>query len=63
MKFLPVVEDRMTKLSWKILLLAWSLIPSVVGSQAKPLKKIHVGVPSIGMGNIIIFITDRKSVV
>jgi len=28
-------------------------------SQQKPLKKIRVGVPSIGMGNIIIFITKE----
>src|SRR3989304_6610816 len=27
--------------------------------QSKPLKKIRVGVPSIGMGNIIIFITKE----
>ena len=28
-------------------------------SQVKPLKKVRVGVPSIGMGNIIIFITKE----
>ena len=28
-------------------------------SQSKPLKKIHVGVPSVSMGNIIIFITKE----
>jgi ABC-type nitrate/sulfonate/bicarbonate transport system substrate-binding protein len=28
-------------------------------AQNKPLKKIRVGVPSIGMGNIIIFITKE----
>jgi len=28
-------------------------------SQQKPLKKIRVGVPSVGMGNIIIFITKE----
>jgi len=27
--------------------------------QNKPLKKIHVGVPSVGMGNIIIFVTKE----
>ncbi|HYA30358.1 MAG TPA: ABC transporter substrate-binding protein [Acidobacteriota bacterium] len=28
-------------------------------AQYKPLKKIHVGVPSVGMGNIIIFVTKE----
>jgi NitT/TauT family transport system substrate-binding protein len=28
-------------------------------SQGKPLKKIRVGVPSVGMGNIIIFVTKE----
>jgi NitT/TauT family transport system substrate-binding protein len=28
-------------------------------SQSKPLKKIRVGVPSVGMGNIIIFVTKE----
>ena len=28
-------------------------------AQNKPLKKIHVGVPSVGMGNIIIFVTKE----
>ncbi|MGZ9143278.1 MAG: hypothetical protein ACXW4O_13180, partial [Candidatus Binatia bacterium] len=28
-------------------------------AQNKPLKKIRVGVPSVGMGNIIIFITKE----
>jgi hypothetical protein len=28
-------------------------------SQQKPLKKIRVDVPSVGMGNIIIFITKQ----
>src|SRR4029453_4938775 len=32
------------------------LFPSALFSQAKPLKKIRVGVPSVGMGNIIIFV-------
>src|SRR5687767_15464042 len=27
--------------------------------QSKPLKKIRVGVPSVGMGNIIIFVTKE----
>ena len=33
--------------------------PSALFSQAKPLKKIRVGVPSVGMGNIIIFVTKE----
>ena len=28
-------------------------------AQNKPLKKIRVGVPSVGMGNIIIFVTKE----
>src|SRR4030095_9119639 len=28
--------------------------------QNKPLKKIRVGVPSVGMGNIIIFVTKES---
>ncbi len=28
-------------------------------AQNKPLKKIRVGVPSVGMGNIIIYITKE----
>src|ERR1043166_5003079 len=31
------------------------ILPSVVFPQAKPLKKIRVGVPAVSMGNIIIF--------
>ena len=33
--------------------------PTALFSQAKPLKKIRVGVPSVGMGNIIIFVTKE----
>src|SRR5262245_3410835 len=33
--------------------------PSTLFSQTKPLKKIRVGVPSVGMGNIIIFVTKE----
>jgi len=33
--------------------------PSAVSAQAKALKKIRVGVPSVGMGNIIIFVTKE----
>ncbi len=32
---------------------------SAADAQNKPLKKIHVGVPSVGMGNIIIFVTKE----
>ena len=35
---------------------------TIVGTghaQIKPLKKIRVGVPSVGMGNIIIFVTKE----
>ncbi|HYT54953.1 MAG TPA: hypothetical protein VEQ38_09595, partial [Verrucomicrobiae bacterium] len=28
-------------------------------AQSRPLKKIRVGVPSVGMGNIIIFVTKE----
>jgi NitT/TauT family transport system substrate-binding protein len=53
------MHRRFNKSSWRILLLAGILIPSVVFAQAKPLKKIRVGVPSIGMGNIITYITKE----
>jgi ABC-type nitrate/sulfonate/bicarbonate transport system substrate-binding protein len=37
-----------------------SLVSTQVAySQGKPLKKIRVGVPSVSMGNIIIFITKE----
>src|ERR1041385_2373304 len=38
------------------------LLFTVIGTahgQSKPLKKIRVGVPSVGMGNIIIFVTKE----
>ena len=38
------------------------LVSSIAGAshaQSKPMKKIRVGVPSVGMGNIIIFITKE----
>lgn len=39
--------------------LIWLALAQTGFSQSKPLKKIHVGVPSVGMGNIIIFITKE----
>jgi NitT/TauT family transport system substrate-binding protein len=33
--------------------------PSFVFSQARPLKKIHVGVPSVSVANIIIYVTKE----
>src|SRR5574341_1028840 len=35
------------------------LIPSPGFSQARPLKKLRVGVPALGMSNIIIFVTKE----
>jgi ABC-type nitrate/sulfonate/bicarbonate transport system substrate-binding protein len=37
----------------------WLAGAQVGGAQTKPLKKIRVGVPSVSMGNIIIFITKE----
>ena len=33
--------------------------PSALCAQTKPLRKIRVGVPSIGVANIIIFVTKE----
>lgn len=35
------------------------LLPSIALSQGKPLKKIHVGVPSVSVANIIIYVTKE----
>jgi len=40
------------------LLVSLSMV-GAAGAQSKPLKKIRVGVPSVGMGNIIIFVTKE----
>ena len=40
------------------LVMSLSIVGSA-GAQSKPLKKINVGVPSVGMGNIIIFATKE----
>lgn len=41
--------------------LAFALItlPSIIFAQAKPLKKIRIGVPSVSVANIIIFVTQE----
>jgi len=42
-----------------ILFVLFLFLPSPVSSQTKALKKIRVGVPSVSMGNIIIFVTKE----
>ncbi len=47
-----------------VLLLLFGLFtsPAAVFSQSKSLKKIHVGVPAVSMGNIIIFFTKEAKI-
>jgi len=52
------MSPRRTVLSW-VILLSIIVLPSTSGSQTKGLKKIHVGVPAVSMGNIIIFFTKE----
>ncbi len=42
-----------------LLLSLFLLLPSPVFSQGKALKKVRVGVPALGMSNIIIFVTKE----
>ncbi len=42
-----------------LILSALFLFPLPVLSQGKALKKVRVGVPSVGMGNIIMFVTKE----
>ena len=39
--------------------IVWFAVAQLGFAQTKPLKKIRVGVPSVGMGNIIIFVTKE----
>lgn len=46
---------------WILLLGVYLLAPSLLSAQARPLRKVQVGVPAISMGNIIIyFAKDAK---
>src|ERR1041385_6196348 len=49
----------MTRFVLPLLLAAFFLAPAGAFAQAKNLRKIHVGVPSVSMGNMIIFFTKE----
>jgi NitT/TauT family transport system substrate-binding protein len=49
----------MTRRSLPLLLAALLLAPAGALAQSKNLRKIHVGVPSVSMGNMIIFFTKE----
>src|ERR1041385_3569159 len=52
---------RRSRSKYVLIILAffsWSL-PFSLGAQSKPLKQIYVGVSSVSMGNIIIYITKE----
>src|SRR5262245_39490537 len=59
-----VPEDsamRGRRFLWILLLGVYLLAPSFLSAQARPLRKVQVGVPAISMGNIIIyFAKDAK---
>jgi NitT/TauT family transport system substrate-binding protein len=42
-----------------LFVIVWLALAQLGFAQTKPLKKIRVGVPSVGMGNIIIFVTKE----
>lgn len=42
-----------------LFVIVWFAVAQFGLAQSKPLKKIRVGVPSVGMGNIIIFVTKE----
>jgi NitT/TauT family transport system substrate-binding protein len=45
-----------------VLVLGWVFLPPPLFSQGKALKKIHVGVPAVSMGNIIIFFAKEAKI-
>lgn len=45
-----------------LLIASFSVLPSALLAQSRSLKKIHVGVPAISMGNIIIFFTKEAKI-
>jgi NitT/TauT family transport system substrate-binding protein len=49
----------MIRLSLPLLLVAVLLAPAGLFAQTKNLRKIHVGVPAVSMGNMIIFFTKE----
>ena len=49
----------MTRFVLPLLLAAFFLAPAGAFAQAKNLRKIHVGVPAVSMGNMIIFFTKE----
>jgi NitT/TauT family transport system substrate-binding protein len=42
-----------------LFVIVWLALAQLGFAQTRPLKKIRVGVPSVGMGNIIIFVTKE----
>lgn len=42
-----------------LLIVSLLILPSIAFSQSGSLKKVHVGVPAVSMGNIIIFLTKE----
>jgi NitT/TauT family transport system substrate-binding protein len=48
---------------WFLLtLLTFLILPPALFAQTRPLKKIHVGVPAVSMGNIIIFFAKEAKI-
>src|SRR5262245_6492568 len=47
------------KMTCTVIWIALVLIPLSALSQSKPLKQIYVGVSSVSMGNIIIYVTKE----
>lgn len=45
-----------------LLIASFSVLPSALLAQSRALKKIHVGVPAISMGNIIIFFSKEARI-
>jgi ABC-type nitrate/sulfonate/bicarbonate transport system substrate-binding protein len=48
-----------SRITIAVVMLAWLGFTQGGYAQTKPLKKIQVGVPSVSMGNIIIFVTKE----
>jgi ABC-type nitrate/sulfonate/bicarbonate transport system substrate-binding protein len=51
-----------SSLTWLLMLALVVLLPSLGNAQTRSLKKVHVGVPAISMGNIIIFFTQEAKI-
>ena len=44
------------------LLLILIVLPAMLTAQSRGLKKVHVGVPAISMGNIVIYFTKEAKI-